>query len=126
MKKVRSGDPDWIHASGCLANGLYYGEGSNYTLIRANLHGTWMDTLPSHTEEILRLEASGVPIMTACTLPFVDPKDEDYIKEFVEDYKEFVKALVPRALKALGAVEDPSLQYAKKSCETRLKDAGLF
>jgi len=90
-----------------LANGVYF---SGHASAWIDLEVTWVELLAKAHKEVLRLEGYGVSIMKACGMPFIEPE-----KEFIDNH-------VQAVLATLATIEEDYLQYAKRSCEARLKD----
>jgi len=107
IDQIATGDPDWIYASGCLANGVYFSGNASAWL---SLEVTWAELLAKAPEPVLRLEWSGVSLMKACGFPFIEPE-----AEFIDNHYQAVLA-------AFAKIDNEFLQDGKKRCEARLKE----
>jgi hypothetical protein len=69
------------------------------------------EALPHNAAGVLRLGAHGWPIANACSYPMLEPRPADTRRYFA------------KAIPAVAAVRDPTLQSARAICLTELRKA---
>jgi len=109
VRKVATGDSEWIATSGCLMAGAR--KGSYSAIAGTSLRLGWIDVLPKNPTAFLQLEYQGYSLGDLCELPHIEP-EKKFLAQYVKD-----------TLSALDKVNAPHLQEGKQRCMKMMKDA---